>query len=285
MNEQARELIKLVERGNIQYSTKFLTITSGKGGVGKTNFAVNTAYILANIFRKKVLLIDADVGMANIHVIMNLKNTKNIKDFVNTGKIEDIISNKDNIDVLPGFSGIEEIGEIEDFTSAKLIQELAEISDRYDYVIIDTSAGIDNKVVSFVRASSRTYVITTPEPTSMTDAYALIKSINKIYGYSRFKLVVNMATSKKEGMEVYKRLRESCKKFLNMDLQLAGVLPNTKNMTAVIKKKEVFVKLFPEDKFTKELKMIISKETGESVPAETGKSFWGRVLRFLSRGR
>ncbi len=285
MNEQARELIKLVERGNIQYSTKFLTITSGKGGVGKTNFAVNTAYILANIFRKKVLLIDADVGMANIHVIMNLKNTKNIKDFVNTGKIEDIISNKDNIDVLPGFSGIEEIGEIEDFTSAKLIQELAEISDRYDYVIIDTSAGIDNKVVSFVRASSRTYVITTPEPTSMTDAYALIKSINKIYGYSRFKLVVNMATSKKEGMEVYKRLRESCKKFLNMDLQLAGVLPNTKNMTAAIKKKGVFVKLFPEDKFTKELKMIISKETGESVPAETGKSFWGRVLRFLSRGR
>ncbi len=285
MNEQARELIKLVERGNIQYSTKFLTITSGKGGVGKTNFAVNTAYILANIFRKKVLLIDADVGMANIHVIMNLKNTKNIKDFVNTGKIEDIISNKDNIDVLPGFSGIEEIGEIEDFTSAKLIQELAEISDRYDYVIIDTSAGIDNKVVSFVRASSRTYVITTPEPTSMTDAYALIKSINKIYGYSRFKLVVNMATSKKEGMEVYRRLRESCKKFINMDLQLAGVLPNTKNMTAVIKKKEVFVKLFPEDKLTKELKMIISKETGESVPAETGKSFWGRVLRFLSRGR
>ncbi len=285
MNEQAKNLIELMEKREVQYNTKFITITSGKGGVGKTGFAVNMSYILANIFKKKVLLIDADVGMANIHVVMNLKAKKDIRNILKNTDIETLIEEKENIHILPGFSGIEEIGELEDYTLARLIQKLAGISDKYDYVIIDTSAGIDNRVISFVRASSRTYVITTPEPTAMTDAYALIKSIRNLYGYSRFKLIVNMASSYKEGFEVYNRLKESTKRFLGMELQLAGILPNTKNMTKSIKKKEIFVKMFPEDSFTKELKKIISKEIGESVPVETGKSFWGRVLRFLSRGR
>ncbi len=285
MNEQAKNLIKLMDKKSPQFNTKFFTITSGKGGVGKTNFAVNYAYILANIFRKKVLLIDADVGMANIHVLMGLNVKNDIRKILEETKIEDLIIHKDNIDILPGFSGIEEIGELEDYALTRLIQKLSNISDRYDYILIDTSAGIDNRVVSFIRASGRSYVITTPEPTSMTDAYALIKSIRKLYGYSRFKIVVNMASNFKEGFETYERLRESAKKFLNIELKLAGILPKTNNMTKAIKKKEIFCKIYSNDKFSAELKKIISKETGESVPAFAGETFWGRVLRFLSRGK
>ncbi len=284
MNEQAKDLIKLMERELNSYNTKFLTISSGKGGVGKTSFAVNFAYILANFFNKKVLLIDADVGMANIHVLLNLKPKKDIRKIIEETDISNLIERKENIDILPGFSGIEEISEIEDYALTRLIQKLSDISNRYDYILIDTSAGIDNRVISFIRAASRSYIIATPEPTSMTDAYALIKSIRKLYGYSKFKLIVNMAESKKEGMATYNRLRESAKRFLDMDLQLAGILPKTKNMTLSIKKKEIFCKIYPDDMYTIELKKISSKELGESVPVESGQSFWGRVLRFLRRG-
>ncbi len=284
MNEQAKDLIKLMEKELESYNTKFLTISSGKGGVGKTSFAVNFAYILANFFNKKVLLIDADVGMANIHVLLNLKPKKDIRKIIEETDISNLIEKKENIDILPGFSGIEEIREIEDYALTRLIQKLSDISNRYDYILIDTSAGIDNRVISFIRAASRSYIIVTPEPTSMTDAYALIKSIRKLYGYSKFKLIVNMAESKREGMVTYNRLRESAKRFLDMDLQLAGILPKTKNMTFSIKKKEIFCKIFSKDRYTIELKKISSKELGESVPVESGQSFWGRVLRFLRRG-
>ncbi len=285
MNEQARELLRLMEKENSRYHTKFFTISSGKGGAGKTTFAVNYAYVLANFFKKKVLLIDADVGMANIHVLLNLKPKKDIRNILEKTDINQIIESKYNIDILPGFSGIEEISEIEDYTLTRLIQKLSDISDRYDYILIDTSAGIDSRVTSFIRASGKSYIIVTPEPTSMTDAYALIKSIRKLYGYSKFKIVVNMASDIKEGYETFNRLRESARKFLDMDLQLAGILPKTKNMTYAIKKKDVFCKIFPDEKYTLEIKKLSSKELGESVPVESGQSFWGRVLRFLRRGR
>ncbi len=285
MDEQAKELIKLMGNQSQLYNTKFLTITSGKGGVGKTNIAVNFAYILANSFNKKVLLIDADIGMANIHVLTGIKPIQDLKAVLQEKDIKDILVKKDNIDILPGFSGIENILDLEDYSLTRIIQNLSNISSIYDYILIDTSAGIDNKVISFIRASGRSYVITTPEPTSMTDAYALIKSIRKIYGYSRFKLIVNMADSYREGKQTYERLKASTQKFLDIDLKLAGILPKTENMTIAIKKKNIFCKIFPDDKFCIELKNIVSKEIGESVPVETGETFWGRVLRFLRRGR
>ncbi|NPA16872.1 MinD/ParA family protein [Persephonella sp.] len=282
MESQAKGLLKLVNERKINRNTKFLAVASGKGGVGKTNFAVNFAYILANDFNKRVLLIDADIGMANVHILVNVNTKKTLKDILNGEKIEDIIFTTRNFDILPGFSGIDAINEVEDSAVFRFVQNLNDISENYDYIIIDTAAGIDNKVISFIRASSKTYVITTPEPTAIMDAYALIKSMKKLYDYSDFKIVVNMAKNEEEGIETFERLRASIKKFLDTDIKLAGVLPATKNIQKTVKKKQIISEVFPSEKFVLQLRRIAADEVGEPPPP-VKESFWEKVVNFLRK--
>ncbi len=283
MEEQAKGLLKLVNEKQIEKNTKFLAVASGKGGVGKTNFAVNFAYILANDYDKKVLLIDADIGMANVHILVNVNTKKTLKDILNGAKIEEIIFNTRGIDILPGFSGIDAINEVEDSAVLRFIQNLNSISENYDYILIDTAAGIDNKVISFIRASSQTYVITTPEPTAIMDAYALIKSMKKLYDYSNFKVIINMAKSEEEGLETFERLKTSVKKFLDIKLTLGGILPFTKNIQKTVRKKQIISEVYPSDKFVLQLKRIAAEELKEPPP-EIKQKFWEKVVSFLRKG-
>ncbi len=282
MEEQAKGLLKKVKENQIEKNTKFLAVASGKGGVGKTNFAVNFAYVLANDFDKKVLLIDADIGMANVHILVNVSTKKTLKDILNGEKIEDIIFSTRGFDVLPGFSGIDAINEVEDSTVFRFVQNLNDVSENYDYIIIDTAAGIDNKVISFIRASSKTYVITTPEPTAIMDAYALIKSMKKLYDYTDFRVVVNMAKSEEEGFETFERIRNSVQKFLNMDIYLGGILPYTKNIQKTVKKKQIITEVYPSEKFVIKLKQIVAEEVGQPPPP-IKENFWERVINFLRK--
>lgn len=282
MNEQARELIELVNKKNSQKNSKFIAISSGKGGVGKTNFAVNFAYHLVNTFNKKVLLIDADIGMADVHIVLNIKPENNLKNILNGKKLEDIVVNRFGIDVLPGFSGINSIDEMEDFLVSKVIQDLSTFSEKYDYVIIDTSAGIDTKVSAFIRASNRTYVVTTPEPTAFLDAYALIKSIFNIYSYSNFKLIINMCKNKNEAFDTYDRLDQSFKKFLKKSFELYGWLPWSETVNKSIKEKKLISDSYPSDKFVQHVKEIASKEAGEKF-VKTEENFWKKLVGFLRR--
>ncbi|SNZ08118.1 flagellar biosynthesis protein FlhG [Persephonella hydrogeniphila] len=282
MEEQAKGLLKRINEKKLEKNTKFLAVASGKGGVGKTNFAVNFSYILANDFNKKVLLIDADIGMANVHILVNVNTKKTLKDILNGEKIENIIFSTRGIDILPGFSGIDAINEVDDSSVLRFVQNLNDVSENYDYIIIDTAAGIDNKVISFIRASSKTYVITTPEPTAIMDAYALIKSMKKLYDYSDFKVVVNMAKSEEEGVDTFDRLKASINKFLNMDIKLAGILPATKNIQKTVKKKQIISEVYPSDKFVLQLKKIAAEELGEPPPP-LKESFWEKVINFLKK--
>jgi len=282
MEEQAKGLLKLINERKIERNTKFLAVASGKGGVGKTNFAVNFSYLLANDFGKKVLLIDADIGMANVHILVNVNTKKTLKDILSGEKIEDIIFSTRGIDILPGFSGIDAINEVDDTAVFRFVQNLNDVSEKYDYIIIDTAAGIDNKVISFIRASSKTYVITTPEPTAIMDAYALIKSMKKLYDYSDFKVVINMVKNEEEGLETFDRLRSSVDKFVGIDLQLGGVLSHTKNIQKTVKRKQIISEVYPSDKFVLQLKKIASEELGEPPPPVKG-SFWEKVVNFLRK--
>ncbi len=282
MEEQAKGLLKKVREKAVEKNTKFIAIASGKGGVGKTNFAVNFSYVLSNDFNKKVLLIDADIGMANVHILVNVTTKKTLKDILSGEKIEDIIFSTRGFDVLPGFSGIDTINEVEDSTVLRFVHNLNDVSENYDYIVIDTAAGIDNKVISFIRASSKTYVITTPEPTAVMDAYALIKSMKKLYDYSDFKVVVNMAKSEEEGFETFDRIKNSVKKFLDIDIQLGGILPYTKSIQKTVKKKQIITEVYPSEKFVIKLKQIAAEEVGQPPPP-VKENFWEKVINFLRK--
>ncbi|WP_200763807.1 AAA family ATPase [Nitrosophilus alvini] len=285
MEDQAKGLRELVSRHKTLVNSKYITIASGKGGVGKTNFSVNFAYTLSKVFRKKVLLIDADIGMANVHILLNADPSKNMKNVLNGENLENVIVNSKGFDALLGFSGVDSISEMDETSVHVLLNALEKVSNRYDYVIIDTGAGIDSKVASFLRASSKSYIITTPEPTALMDAYALIKTVYNIYGYSRFKIVVNMCRSKEEGYNTFSKLKVSTKKFLGIDLELIGLLPVTNNLKKCVKKKALITESFPADGFTQEIKKISAIEVEEPVDSQQTQNFWGKVFDFLKKPR
>ena len=280
MNDQALGLRELVAKSGHQNS-KFITIASGKGGVGKTNFAVNYSFVLANEFKKKVLLIDADLGMANIHLFTNADPDRNIKNLTTGIPVEEVIQPSLGFDVLLGFSGIDEIDNLEDISIQSLINDLERVSKRYDYIIFDTGAGIDEKVVSFLRASHKSYVITTPEPTALMDAYALIRSVYRLYGYKNFKIIVNMCKNRDEGEVTFNKLKMTVAKFLNFDIELLGILPYTNNLRNAVRNKELVAQKYPKDSYTINIRRICKAET--KVESLKDEKFWQKLFDFMGK--
>ncbi len=284
MEDQAYGLRKLLAANKRGENSKFITVASGKGGVGKSNFSANLAYTLANRHRKDILLIDADIGMGNLHILLDADPRKNMRQVFNGQPIEDVIVATRGFYTLFGFSGLEHLDELEELEFHKVLEGLERISKQFDYVIIDTGAGLDAKVTSFLRASHMTYIITTPEPTAMMDAYALMKSLYMLYGYNRFRLVVNMCRSKEEGIQTFEKLRLSIRKFLDTELELAGVLPSTARVRQCVEEKVLIVERFPNDNFSRALTRIAADETGTVVSAGTNE-YWSKVIGFLRNKR
>ncbi len=282
MMDQASGLRDLMAKSQ-STNSKFITVASGKGGVGKTNFAVNYSYLLANECDKKILLIDADIGMANVHLFLNLTPKKSIKDLFAGATVEEVIQRSYNFDVLLGFSGIDDFFELDEVSIQAIVNQLDEVSKRYDYVIIDTGAGIDEKVAAFLRASHRSIIVTTPEPTALMDAYALVKSIYNIYGYDRFKVVVNMAKNQEEGELTFNKLKISVKKFLDLDLELLGVLPFTNTLRNAVKHKELIARKYPKDAYTQNLRKICKAELALTQPEP--ENFWKKLFDFMGKSR
>ena len=193
-----------------------LAITSGKGGVGKTSIAANLAICMA-ASRKKVVLVDADLSLGNLDIIMNINSKYNISHMVNGQKsIEDIIhTGPEGIEIICGASGLEELANISEFQRHRLLTELSKLQNNSDAIIIDTAAGISRSVVGFCLAADHTLVVTTPEATAMTDAYAMIKVLVRNRFEGRISLIVNMADSQAEGKKVYQQVVNVARRFLN----------------------------------------------------------------------
>ncbi|MCD6569696.1 MAG: MinD/ParA family protein [Deltaproteobacteria bacterium] len=261
MKDQAHSLRRLVTKRNNTFSIKVFSVTSGKGGVGKTSIVVNIAIMLAAL-GKKVLILDADLGLANIDVILGLTPKYNIR-HVLEGKcsIEDVLlDGPGGIKIIPASSGIQELVDISYEQQISLANALDYFDREMDYMLIDTGAGISRNVMYFNMAAQGIIVVITPEPTSITDAYALMKVLRRKHGIKRFNLIINNVSSIMEGEDVAEKLSFVCEQFLgDVALNMLGSLPFDKHIPECVRGQKAFVWVYPKGITTQRLRSIVKK--------------------------
>lgn len=249
LREKALKVRKQIEAELNQElkQTRVIVVTSGKGGVGKSTLSLNIALSICSM-GKKVVLMDADLGMANIDIMLGLVPEYNLYHMMLDRKsLKDIIvSGPDGLSIIPGGSGISELANLKEDQLRRILVELGKLDGDYDYMIIDTGAGISNNVISFVMASNDVIVITTPEPTSLTDAYGIVKIAARDSFKGNMYLVVNRVTNDTEGVLVGEKLRIVIKKFLDMDIKVLGFIANEPLIEEGIRRQEAFIKAFPK---------------------------------------
>jgi flagellar biosynthesis protein FlhG len=259
-----------------------VTITSGKGGVGKTNIAANLSICLAHI-KKRVLLIDADLGLGNLDVVMNLNSRYSMAQFLAGRKsIEEIIQlGPEGVEVICGGSGIEELANINPFQRQRLVDGLERLGDRADVIVIDTGAGIHPTVLSFCLASDHTLVVTTPEPTAITDAYAMIKVLAGRKYNGRISLLVNMAETIAEGKKTYRQITEVAARFLNTPVYDAGILCKDDLVCSAVRRREPVVLAYPRSAIAENFAAISARMSNISRPVMENDGFFKKVVNWL----
>ena len=220
-----------------------IAVTSGKGGVGKTNTAVNLAISLSQT-GKKVLLFDADFGLANVHVLLGTKPTKSVADFLDKkcSMEESITSFNDHIKIISGGSGFTELLNLDNHRRHQILSGISNLDQNIDYLIVDCPAGAADSTLFFASASDLVVVVLVEEPTSFLDAYALIKAANLETGVKNFAVIVNMADSKSVAKSSFEKFREIVMRFLDVNLHYAGMIPHSKEIKhAVARRKPVTI--------------------------------------------
>jgi flagellar biosynthesis protein FlhG len=225
---------------------RIIAITSGKGGVGKSNIAVNLA-IQFSAAGKDVVLLDADLGLANADVLCNLDLPYNLSHVVARKKDlrEVMVKGPGGFRLIGGASGLARMADLSDFDRQRLVDCLAELELQADIILIDTGAGISPNVLSFTRAADQVLVVTTPEPTAMTDAYAVIKVISRDGAPRRVSLLVNQVRSAAEAHVVYERIAKVARQFLGISVFDAGCVSADETVSAAVRKRVPFVVVAP----------------------------------------
>lgn len=246
--EQLRNIIKM--QAQPRNVSRVVTVTSGKGGVGKTTLSVNLALQLQRQ-GKRVVILDADFGLANIEVMMGVRPTSNLADLMFRGKtLKDIITvGPEGIGFISGGSGIREMTSMTREQIFYVMHSLAELDDIADVVIVDTGAGIADSVLEFAASSQEVLLVATPEPTSITDAYALLKTLNRKQEFQAsqtvIKLVANSVTKPEEGLEIYNKVSAVAEKFLNIQLVYLGAVVKDNNVPKSIMQQKPLLLAYP----------------------------------------
>ena len=272
MLDQAENLRRLANKDNSKKKAKIITITSGKGGVGKSNFVVNMGITLHKK-GKKVLIFDADIGMGNDDVLMGVLPRYNVFDLLEGKDINEVVvEGPYGINLLPGGSGINYIENLEEKERLAFIEKLTSL-DEYDYIFIDTGAGINKNVLAFIACSEETIVITTPEPTSLTDAYSLIKATDHFKLTDTANVIVNRAFSIKDGEETYNKLKRAVDKFLTIKINYLGSISEDRKLVEGVRAQVPFTILYPKCDASRSIERISNKLIGdasvENMGAET----------------
>lgn len=295
--DQAQNLRNIVKKHtetiNSNRTARVITVTSGKGGVGKTSVAVNLAINFRKM-GKSVIIFDADFGLANIEVMVGAIPKYNLSDLIFRGKkLKDILMEGPlGIKYVSGGSGINQFENLNKDQIIYLLHEFRELESMADIIIVDTGAGISHTVMEFVASSQEVLLVTTPEPTSITDAYSLMKALNRHEGFDRehavIKLIANRVQDFEDGKILYDKINTVVSKFLNMNLEFLGMVPNDDKMIkAIILQKPVSLS-FPEADSAKSFQQIaeiLENKRLEYVEQKNRLShIFARFFRFRREG-
>ena len=278
---QATTLKRMAYRKMGGSNLRVLAVSSGKGGVGKTNFVGNLAYALSKR-GKKVLVVDADLGLNNIDILLGLAPQKHIGHVLaGEANVENIIlCGPEDIHVLPAGDGLQELTQLQPEKKMVLMDELDRVSQGYDFLIFDTGAGISTNVTFFCSAAHETILIATTEPTSLTDVYALMKILHNKHAQKHFRVVINFVNSEREAQGVYRNLTAVTDRFLkDISVEYLGHIFNDPNVPKAVRQQKAFLELYPFSKFSgclNELAEKISKERPHQLSREGEQPYFWR---------
>ena len=246
-----------------------ITITSGKGGVGKTNIVANIGFALGRL-GKRVLIFDADLGLGNLDVLLGITPEYNLSHVIQGEKtLRDIVvPGPGGLQILPAASGVQELTELTKEERYLVFSQLEEFIKDFDVMLIDTAAGISSNVLYFNINADDIFVVATPEPTSITDAYALMKVLSVKYGSNQFKLVVNAAASEKEAGDVYRQISLVTDRFLNVDIEYFGGIVLDENLKKGVRKQKVVSEMAPMSKSSRNFSLLARKIACRTTHAE-----------------
>lgn len=266
-------------------SCRVIAVTSGKGGVGKTNLALGLALALAKA-KYRVLLWDADLGLANVDIILGIVPKYNLTHVLKGERSirEVLIEGPAGLRVIPGGSGIEEIANVEPLVLTKILREMAALDSKLDYLFIDTGAGITRQVLAVALAATEVMLVTTPEPTALTDAYGMIKVLKNHRGAHRIKLIVNMAKNEREGEAAAEKLVRVARQFLGVELKVVGYVPYDRAVPDAVKKNQHYYLASPHAPASLSTLKIASSLGKIKKDGNSGlKDFVEQVVSFLQK--
>ncbi len=262
---------------------RVICVSSGKGGVGKSNIVVNLACAF-DLMGKKVLVLDADLGLANIDVLLGLTPKENIS-HVLEGKRqlrEVLVNGPGNIRIMPASSGVQELTRLTDEQKLQFLQLLDELETDVDILLVDTAAGISDTVLYFNLAAHERVVVVTPEPTSLTDAYALIKVLYTRHGERHFRILANSVHNEKAGKSIFAKISKVADHFLDgISLDFLGSIPNDPDVPRAVLRQKALVEAFPNAPAARAF-ITIAEKIMKSAPHPnngTVQFFWKRLLK------
>lgn len=236
---------------------RVIAVTGGKGGIGKTTLSVNLAIAMAKL-QKKVMLFDADLGLANVDVLLGLNPAHNISDFL-TGTCalnEVCMTGPHGLKIIPSSSGIQKFVELSVFESAELIRSFSVLSDQLDYLFIDMASGISTQVIDFTHAAQDILIIVCNDPSSLMDSYAIMKILHQKYARSRFGVVVNNVLNQREGFDVFSHFQAASSKFINVNMNYLGFVPQDDYVHLAARERNAVVDQFPQSDAAKAISNV-----------------------------
>ena len=257
-----------------------IAVTGGKGGVGMTNVSVNLGVADAEM-GQKVMLLDADLGLANIDVVLGLHPEYDLSHVMRGERTLDeiLVEGPAGLQVVPGASGLQSLAELSPAEHTGLIRAFSELAADTELLIVDTAAGISDTVLSFSRAAHEVVVVVCDEPASITDAYAIIKLLNRDYGHQRFRVLANMVRSAQEGRELFNKMCRVTDRYLDVTLGFMGAIPFDESLRKAVRTQKPVVQAFPRSRAAQVFRSLAKKI--ETWPQPQGAN--GQVQFFVER--